>query len=62
MHRTPRQVYLRRDFPRGSDRHATNSVGQPNLVGVREQTLHNEGVDLSYAFPPHSVTVLEFRL
>jgi hypothetical protein len=32
------------------------------MVGVREQTIHNEGVDLSYTFPPHSVTVIEFRL
>jgi len=42
----------------GPDVHAENTVEKPNQVGVRKSTLKVSGQSFTYAFEPHSVTVL----
>ena len=44
----------------GKDRYAANNYGSPDNVNIRENTLVLEQLPLSYRFPAHSVTVLEF--
>lgn len=46
----------------GPDIKATNTFEAPDRVGVREAGLEVDGDTLTYAFEPHSVTVLTFSL
>ena len=45
----------------GQDRDAANPFGAATNVNIRENSVPMERVPLTYRFPEHSVTVLEFR-
>ncbi len=42
----------------GPDILATNTLAEPNPVGVREGSIEASGKVLTYEFEPHSVTAL----
>lgn len=44
----------------GKDKVVANPYGSSDNVNIRERQVPLEGLPLSYRFPAHSVTVLEF--
>ncbi len=45
----------------GPDKNAANPFGSADKVNIREKSWSPAGAEPSYAFPPHSVTVLELK-